>query len=298
MPWYIFAAITPIFYSVGIFIDKFLVDKQIKNPLVLTAITGTISGIIGVTIGLIVGFKFMGFSQIALILLAGILLNWYLIPYYAAIQRDDASRVIPLYQFIPIFTLTISTIFFKETLTIKQIVGMGLIIVAGILISVDKFDLRFLKPRPSFWFMMASCLMYGSVGLLFRFVSKSASYWSIFSIEYIGAGLGGLALFILPSVRKDFGKDSKVLRSASGLLFVDKSFSVMAQMAEGYAVTLVAVPLVNIVNGIQPAIILLMGLFLTRFFPHIIKENIKKEVLFQKILSIVIILVGLYLVYL
>ena len=224
----------------------------------------------------------------------GILLNWYLIPYYAAIQRDDVSRVIPLYQFIPIFTLTISTIFFKETLAIKQIFGMGLVILAGLIISVNKFDLRFLKPRPSFWFMMASCLMYGSVGLLFRFVSKSVPYWSIFSIQYMGAGFGGLALFILPSVRKDFGRDAKVLRSASRLLLVDKGLSVMAQMAEGYAVTLVAVPLVNIVDGIQPLIIFVFGFLFTRFFPHLIKENVKKEVLFQKILSIIIMLVGLY----
>lgn len=298
MPWYVFATVTPIFYSVGIFIDKFLVDKQIKNPLVLTAISGTISGVVGIVIGLIVGFKFMGFSQFVLILFGGILLNWYLIPYYAAIQRDDASRVIPLYQFIPIITLTMSTIFFRETLTIKQIFGMGLIIFAGILISVDTLDFRFLKPRPSFWYMMASCLMYGSVGLLFRLVSKSVTYWNIFSVEFMGAGLGGLAIFLLPSVRKDFRKDTKVLRSASGLLLTDKVLSVMAQMSENYAVTLVAVPLVNIVGGIQPLIIFVFGFLLTRFFPHLIKENVKREVLFQKILSIVIILVGLYLVYL
>ncbi len=298
MPWYIFAAITPVFYSFGIFIDKFLVDKKIRNPLTITALLGIMSGIIGVSIGLITGFKFIGLPQTALIILGGVFLNWYLIPYFAAIKIEDASRVVPLFQLIPVFTLIISSIFLKETLALKQIGGMGLIIIAGIILSVERLDWRFLKPRKSLWLMIVSCLMYGSVGLLFRYVSKSASYWSLFSYEYIGSGLGGLMLFVLPKVREDFIKDLGKFRSATGLLLADKGFGWIAQMAENYAVTIVAVPLVNIVAGIQPAIILLMGLFFTRFFPHVIKENIKKEVLFQKILSIVIILVGLYLVYL
>ncbi len=298
MPWYVFAAITPVFYSFAIFLDKFIVDKKIRNPLSIIALLGMMSGIIGVIIGLLTGFKFIGLTQTLLILLGGILYNWYLIPYFAAIKVDDVSRVVPLYQFLPVFTLIISTIFFKETLAFKQIIGMGLVIFAGILLSVEKLDWRFLKPRKSLWLMIASCLMYGSVGLLFRFVSISASYWSMFSYEYIGAGLGGLILFALPNVRTDFMKDIKKFRSATGLLLADKGSGWIAQMAENYAVTLVAVPLVNIVAGIQPAIILLMGLFFTRFFPHVIKENIQKHVLVQKIISIAIILMGLYLVYL
>ena len=66
-----------------------------------------------------------------------------------------------------------------------------------------------------------------------------------------------------------------------GLLLVDKGLSVMAQMAEGYAVTLVAVPLVNIVDGIQPLIIFVFGFLFTRFSP-LDKRKCQKEVLFQK----------------
>lgn len=298
MPWYVFAAITPVFYSVGIFIGKFLVDKKIRNPLTITALSGLLSGVIGIAIGFVIGFKSIGLLQTILILLGGLLLNWYLIPYFAALKIDDASRIVPLYQFVPVFTLIISTIFFKETLTIKQIFGMGLIIYAGILLSVEKLNWRFLKPRKSFWYMIISCLMYGMVGLLFRFVSKNAPYLTIFSYEYIGVGLGGFLLLCIPSVRHDFKKDIPIFRSFAGLLVADKGTDLIAQMAENYAVTLVAVPLVNIVGGIEPLIIFVFGLLLTRFFPHLIKENVKKEVLFQKIFSIIIIFVGLYLVYL
>lgn len=60
------------------------------------------------------------------------------------------------------------------------------------------------------------------------------------------------------------------------------------------AVSLGSVALVSAVNGIQPFIVLVYGLILTLFFPHIIKEDINKETIFIKIISAVILFIGIY----
>jgi len=108
MPWYVFAALTPTFYSFSVFFDKFLIEKKIKDPLALTVLFGMTSGIVGISIGFLTGFKNIGLFQTGCMVFAGMLLLFYLLPYFEAMKIDDASRVIPLYQFIPVITLILS----------------------------------------------------------------------------------------------------------------------------------------------------------------------------------------------
>lgn len=297
MPWYIFAAATPAFYSFSNFIDKFLIEKKIKNPVLMTAISGLVSGLIGILIGLIVGFKNIGFIQIGLIIFAGILLIFYLLPYFEAMKIEDASRVVPLFQFIPVFTLILSSVFLKETLTNKQIVGLVLVVVSGFLLSVKKIEGGIFKPRKSLWFMLLASLMYGAIGILFRFVVKEAGFWTTLSYEYIGTGIGGAMLFLLPGIKKRLKKDMEAIKTSAGIITFNNGVAIAAQVSESYAISLAAVPLVNIIGSIQPLITLVEGILLTLWFPHLIKEDIRKEVVIHKLISILLIFIGLYLVY-
>jgi len=297
MPWYIFALAVPVLYSVTNFLDKFLIDKKLKNPMVMTAVSGIASGILGIAIGLVTGFKFIGFLQIFLIMFAGIILIFYLIPYYQAMKIEDPSRVVPLFGFIPVFTLVLSAIFLKEVLTAKQMVGLLVVVIAGILISAKKVEGKLFSPRKSLWFMLLASLMYGSVGIIFRFAVKDASFWTLVSYEYIGTGIGGLLLLIYKPIRIGILEEKAALKNAAGLITINNTLSILAQMSEAFAVTLIAVPLVNIVEGVQPLIVLVEGILITTWFPKLVKEDISRETITQKLVSIILIFTGLYLVY-
>lgn len=297
MPWYFFAALTPVLYSVSNFMDKFLVDKRIKEPLVITSTFSITSGILGLIFLAFIGFPWPGLFQILLIIGSGLLLTFYLLPYYQAMRLDDASRVVPLFQFIPVFTLIMSTVFLKETLAGKQIIGLILVVVAGVLISAEKIEAGIFKPRKSLWLMLLSGFMYGTIGIIFRFVARDIGFWTILGYQYLGTGLGGLVLLTLPKVRNAIKVEWVQIKSSLGIITTNNLIGTVAQMSEVYAVTLVAVPLVNIISGIQPVLVLIFGFVLSVWFPHIIKEDIRKVVVVHKILSIAIILVGLYLVY-
>jgi len=297
MPWYIFAAATPTLYSVSNFVDKFLIEKKIKDPMAITALACIASGVLGVVIGIFTGFTNIGFGQILILLFAGILLTFYLIPYFEAMKLEDASRVVPLFQFIPVFTLILSTIILKETLQTKQILGLILVVSAGLFISAEKIEGRMFRPRKSLYFMLLASFMYGLVGILFRFVVKEASFWTTLSYEYIGTGVGGILLFLIPKVRKNLQNQISVIKSSAGIITFNNGIAIAAQMSESYALSMAAVPLVNIIGSIQPAISLVEGVILTKKFPHLIKEDITKSVLTHKFISIMIIFIGLYLVY-
>lgn len=286
----------PLFYSFAVFIDKFLIEKKIKDPVALTALFGIASGVVGIIIGLITGFKFIGLYQTGLVVVGGMLLLFYLLPYFVAMKMDDVSRVVPLYQLLPVITLILSSVFLKETLTPKQIVGLLIVVIGAISISLQKIEGNIFKPRKSLWLILLSSFMYGCVVILFRFVVKGAPFWSTFSYQYMGTGIAGLILLTLPRVRNGLRKDMKAIKSSVGLIALDKGFGIIAQLSESFAISLVAVPLVNVVESIQPLLILVEGLILTLWFPRLIKENIRKETLAHKFISILLIFFGLYLV--
>jgi transporter family protein len=297
MPWYLFALATPTLYSFSNFVDKYLIEKRIKEPMAITAIACIVSGIIGIGIGLITGFTNIGFFQTILIVLAGILLTFYLWPYFEAMKIEDASRVVPLFQFIPVFTLILSSILLKETLSLKQIIGLILIVMAGVSLSAERLEGKMFRPRKSLWLMLLACLMYGFVGILFRLVVKEASFWTTLSYEYIGSGIGGILLFLIPRVRNSITSNIQQIKSSSGIITFNNSIAILAQMSESYAVSLVAVPLVNLIGSIQPMLSLGEGYILTKKFPNIIKEDISKTTIAYKLFSIILIFCGLYLVY-
>ncbi|MCL4360312.1 EamA family transporter [Patescibacteria group bacterium] len=298
MPWYAFAAATPVLYSWAVFIDKFLIEKRIKNPIVLTSVFGMTSGLIGVLIGLIHGFQPIGLFNTLVIMAGGMLLVFYLLPYYAAIQKEDVSRVIPMYELIPVFTLGMSALFLHETLTFKQILGLFVVVIGAVTISMEHIEGSIFRPRKALWLILLSSILYGTVGIVFRYIVKDAGYWTTFSYEYIGTGIAGVALLFLPSVRRGFQKDFAALTSSLGLLAVDKACGITAQLSEGVALSLAFVPLVNTIESIQPIVMLIEGMLLTVLLPRFIRENISGGVLAHKAVSIAIIFAGLTLMYL
>lgn len=297
MPWYFFAAVPPVLFSVTNFIDKFLIEKKIKDPIAITVLSGFVSGVLGILFGILSGFEYPGLIEISLLLLAGILLIFYLLPYYKALKLEDASRVVPLFQFIPVFTLILSSIFLKETLLPKQTIGLILVVMAGFILSAEKIERKMFKPRKSLWFMLLASLMYGSVGIIFRFVVRQSDYWTTLSYNYIGTGLGALLLVALPKVRNSIRLQAKNIKSSLSLINLNNGFAILADMSGAYAISLATVPLVSIVGGVQPLVVLIYGLILSVWFPQIIKEDIRKTVVAHKIISILIIFAGLYLVY-
>jgi len=297
MPWYLYAAVTPTLYSFTNFVDKFLLEKKVKDPIAISTLAGLASGILGIIFGLFSGFKFLGLSQTAVLIFAGVLLIFYLIPYFEAMKIEDTSRVVPLFQFIPVFTLILSSIILKENLTLKQIIGLFSVVFAGILLSAQKLEGKIFKPRKALWFMLLASLMYGSVGILFRFVVREANFWNTLTYEYIGTGLGALLLLLIPKVRHNLQGQKEQIKSSFGIITGNNCLAIVAQISESYAVSLAAVPLVNLIGSVQPLLVLVEGLVLSIWFPKIIKEDIRKSIVAQKLVSIIIIFFGLYLVY-
>jgi hypothetical protein len=55
-----------------------------------------------------------------------------------------------------------------------------------------------------------------------------------------------------------------------------------------------SVAVVSALQGVQYAVLLTLGIVITLFFPKILKEDVSKKIIIQKIAAIICIAVGLY----
>jgi uncharacterized membrane protein len=131
-------------------IEKYVLDKHINDPKVLMIVGCFLSGLIGLILLIFFpAFRNTNVLQGLLLLLSGALGVFYLLPYYQALQLEDASLVMPLFHFSDVFILTFGTIFLKEYLTTQQIIGLLIIVISSLFLG-NKNITKLLKPRKSF----------------------------------------------------------------------------------------------------------------------------------------------------
>src|SRR5258708_26442855 len=176
MSWLFFATATYVFYTVTNFIEKFLIDKKIQYPSTVTIISGFLSFVVGIAIFAMQGFQLLPVLQIVLLFISGILLTFYLIPYFHALSIDDASRVVPLFQFFPVFVLIISYLFLHERLSVQQMSGFLFVTIGGLLLGLEHINVKVFRLRKSFWYMMLASFFYALTGIIFKYV-VTTHFW-------------------------------------------------------------------------------------------------------------------------
>lgn len=293
-----FAVLSPLIFAINNFFDKFFLEKYKISPVVMTIINGLSGFISGLIVLFFTGFYFLNLNLIAIILTSGFLMIICLIFYYKALFTDETSRVVPLFQFTPIFVLIMGFLFLGEKLFAQQYLGSAIIITGAFMISLEKFDMKIFKIRPAFWYMVAASFLYAVSLVLYKFGVEEIPFWHTLPYEGLGMALGALTVYLYGNNGKTFLREMKRFRKKGYfLLSLNESIYVSARYVTYFALSLISASLVNILLGLQPLFALICGIILSIWFPKILTEVINKKVLFQKIISIVLIFAGLYLIF-
>lgn len=301
MNWFLIALIPPALWSITNHIDKYLLAKFFKGGGVGALMV--FSSIIGVFLLPIIVFLHPEVMKLdsnsLLIALNGFLYILAVLPYFYALQKDEASITVPIFQLIPVFSYVLAYLVLGETLTKYQMLG-GIFIVAGAIgISLDLSEKRKVKfKKEVFWLMFLSSLIFALNFLFFKFFAIQSDFWFTSFWEYVGFAIFAtlLVVFVKP-YREQFITVLKTNRIAVlGINGVNEVINIIAKIAFNFASLLAPVTMVWIVNGLQPFFVFLYGVLLTLMFPHISQENISKRALYQKLLSIVVMFIGTYLI--
>ncbi len=298
--WFLYAIIAPFLWAVVNIADQYLIAKYSDRDKERSSGGLVIfSSVIGLVIALLIFVFTNGLFDIPLVdklllLLTGVLTIIWVVLYLFALEIEEVSRVVPWFLTVPVFGYILGYLFLGETLNLEQVIGAIIIFVGLIIISVDwRETSKRVKKKPLFY-MLAVSLTVAVSGIIFKYVTVENNFWVSSFWEYLGLGLSGvLIFFLMPERRKEF---MHMNRTGGLKIFVvnvaSEFMTVSGNLLTNFALILAPVTLVFIVSAFQPAFVLLLTVIGTYMFPKIIKEDMSWQVLYPKIVAVIVMVIG------
>lgn len=285
-------------WSFGIILDKILRTKHINDSVILTMLFGISNFILFLFIVPFIKIGFPGIFYFLLCILTGILTLAALIPYFKALSFEDASRVIPLWQTTPLFTLLFAFIFLGERLTLNHYIGFPIILVGGILISIVKIEGVF-RVSKAFWLMLLSSISFAVFEVTIKFIYSNVDYWTSTFYVLFGFFISSLFLLFIKNYRKmlkELVLESKI--KIITILIVGGSLTgLIGRLLCFLAITLGPISIISVLGGFEPLFVLIYASILSIWLPKILKEEINRKVLFIKIIAMFLMFTGLMFLY-
>lgn len=299
---FLIALIAPALWAATNHFDKYIVGKYFKSTSVGAMMV--FSALIGILVLPIAGF----FQQTAfsispltalLIALNGCLYLVATLPYLKALKISDASAAIPMFQVIPVISFVLAWIVLGETLTGNQMAGGLLVVLGAIIISFEMQEGRKLKLRSdTLALMFLSSFIFALNFLVFKVFAVETEFWT--TVFWESAGFIAFAISLLVFV-KSYRRDFLAVFRKNGEMVIslnvfNEVINILGKLVFNYASLLMAITLAWIAVGFQPVFVLLYSIVLATFFPHISKENVTGKHLVQKIIAIIVMLIGIYII--
>lgn len=293
--------------ALEIILDKFLLSSErVSHPTIYAFYSGTL-GLFAV----IVGFFFGGIHWIVLpraifSFIAGAIFIYGMLALFFAVRKGEASRVLPVVgAVIPITTFFLSIFFLKERLGMRGILGIGVLVLGGLLIS---FDLDKLEKRIFFKGFRASLLagfFLALSAIMIKALYNQDNFLNVFAWTRLGAFLGTLSFFFVPHWRRailgslfKFKKPEKN-HQKSGVSFVlakilGGSGSFLKEFAT--SLTFASVTIVSALISVEYVFIFILSIIFSTWVPEVMQEKKDLKTILQKICAIGIIALGIVLV--
>lgn len=302
MFWLILAVVAYFFGAIANVLDKFLLgSKRISSAPVYAFYIGVFS--LGALIFAPFGLTVPGGGIFSLCLVGGVLFLVGTTLLYFAIERAEASRVVPVFgAVIPLVSFVFAEIFGVEKLKIAEIIGVVLLVFGGLLISFD-LPLKFGKKKffSGFYYALAAGFISAVAYLIFKHISKQEDFITWYVCTRVGIFAGACGLLFIPLWRKkifqsfhSIKKNRRRAVSTSGIFVSNKIIGGMSALMLNYAIDLGNVTSVNALVSLQYVFVLAIVAVLSRTKAHIFREKLLFWDWAQKIAAIFIIGAGIF----
>jgi uncharacterized membrane protein len=289
-----------VLWAISVHFDKYLVERFFKDSNVAVLLVFT--ALVGVLL-----LPFIWYYEptvlspsagsIALIIFAGILYMTALLLYLQALQSEEASVVAPFFQAGPLFGYVLAYFVLGETLSPQQMAGGVLIIVGALIVSI-RFgqSMRMFKARLAM-LMLACGFIMALASLIFKVFAIRVEFWTTTFWMFVGEGIFGAALLMIPSYRKQF--ITLVRANTAALLSINASNELInlgGGLGNRYALLFAPLSIVQAIGSTTTLFVFAFGIVLSVFFPGFGRENLSGRELAQKGMAAVIVAIGVALV--
>jgi drug/metabolite transporter (DMT)-like permease len=304
MLWFFIALIGPFIYALTNHIDKILLERYFKESGV-----GTLILFSSLLSFLALPFLFfadrtifdVGGAQILALAIVGVLNVLVLWFYLLALKNEEASVAVVFYQLVPVFGYVLGYFILGEVLTQLQLLAMAIIIFGTTIISFEiDSENNFRLRRKTILPMLAAAFFWALESVIFKAVALEENVWRSLFWEHLALVLAGIIIFtFFRSYRTHF--ISAIRENSTAILSLNvanESLYIFGNVVFAFAYMLAPIALVLLAESFQPIFVLVIGIFLTIFFPRISVEKIQAKHLWPKIIAICITGIGTYLLFL
>lgn len=307
MSWILIALSAYLFLAIANLLDKFLVDNVLPSSKAYTFIVCFFGGLLFLAAPWFLEWPGMYWAIINII--AGAVFAvalWFL---YESLRRGEAAQtLVVIGGLTPVFSITFSVLFFKEQFTGPEWLGILTLLVGILIIALLPKQRNFLrriiyrlKIKQSvksgyLIFAVLSALAYSIYFLTTKYAYSSQSFASAFIWTRLGAVLFVLSFLFNKKERRNifqiFVKPKK--NKKNPLVIINQLIGSTGFILQNYAIFLGSVALVNALQGVQYAFLLILSTILAILSPKLLKETFSWRNFLQKLLAVSVITLGLY----
>lgn len=294
MGWLFYAILAPVMLTGVNFLDKYILEREIKNYLGMPIISAIVAGIFGSLVWVGLGFPGLPAWDAAVVVFTGVISVWSFVLYFKAIAGEETSTVIVLLQLQPIVALILAYILLQEVITLRQFAGFWLILLPAVGLSLKRGSFHL---SIYFWLILAGVSVWALSEVLFKLISEDHPFGTLVVYESWGIGIGGIFLYLVPSIRRAFFENLHHMRfTAFGLVFLNELVFVGSKLCKLLAVTLGPIALVNVLSSTQIFFAIALDWALTLLLPTVFKADFSRANFLRKIAGAAVMFTGLLLV--
>lgn len=309
MLWLLVAISAYLILAVANLLDKFLIDKVLKSAKAYAFA----ACILGLVIFAAAPFflEWPGWTLFFLNLLVGGIFALALWLLYEALKRGEAARILVFIGGVtPVFSLGLSYWFFQERYQMNQYVGIIFLLAGVFLIAFlpvhRSFATRVMlrlrleqnRGQGGLWLALMSAIAYSIYFIVSKYSYSFQPFASAFMWSRLGAALFVLAFLLSWKNRREiaasFFPQGHQPKKNKLLVLFNQSLGATGFILQNYAIFLGSVALVNALQGVQYAFLLIISAALALLAPKLLKENFSWPIIIKKTIAVSLVCFGLY----
>ncbi len=274
--------------------DKVILSRHINHPVAYAFYIGIFSPIALLLAPL--GLHWLPWQTLLLALLGGMCFVYALIFFYRAINQSNPSRVSTMIGGLePIFILILAYLLAHERLNSSQFIAYALLLSGSVLISFEKVAGKW--TARALLNAVIAAFLFGLSFALLKYTYNHTNFISGLIWTKIGLFLGAASFLLHPSTRKVIlSPHWNDLKRGKFVFLGNFALGSVGTLLQNYAISLGSVSLISSLQGVQFVFLLILGLIFTKHFPKLLKEETSGKIIAQKVLAIILIALGLFLV--
>lgn len=293
MTWLLITVIAYLLFAFANVGDKLVVSKYKTEPIVYAFYVG-VMGIVTIVL-LPFDFAWPNLIQSGWLMFAGVTFVFGLYFMYKAINAGETTRAITIMgSTAPIFTFLLSYLFLSERLAEKQLIAFVLLIIAVIVISWPQKSSGKFNKEQVLWAVLAGFVLATNY-VLVKYIYLILPFLAGFAWVRVAGFITALIILIIPKNRRVIKIDWQRPKKQKGsLILAIQVFGGAGVIGQNYAFSIASATLVNALQAVQYAFVFIFATILGTKIPQL-KESLDFKQIIQKVLAIILIAIGLYL---